>query len=589
MPDREIDRLRQRVAQLEAEQDRLLDEHRSFVDSLYRARRRDSALLDLNERIGKLEAPREIMKAAAELVGERLGVDRAGYAEIDEQEGLYDIVVCWSGALPPITGALAMEAIGAPTLRLFRAGRTLVVADGRADPASPPVWRDIGARAAISVPLVRDGRFEASLFVHQAAPRTWTQEEIELLQEIAARTWEAVKRARAEAAHARVEAQLRQAQKMEALGHLTGGIAHDLNNQLMAILGNLEILDRRLDQGRVDVRRQAANAMHAVKRAAALTQRLLTFARSHPLEAESVALAPLIDEMRPIIAATVGASIAVEVDLADDLTSVWCDPHQLESALLNLVINARDAMPEGGRLQLAARNLTLDAAAAATLSGGVPGDYVRLSVTDSGVGMPSEVSSQAFDPFFTTKPRGQGAGLGLSILYSFVRQSRGFVELRSEVGAGTEVALLLRRAPTAGVGAPSPKEPEAATAGRGETIMVVEDEDLVRQVIVETLREQGYDCVEVESAQQALGLERSGAAFDLLLTDIGLPGRTDGRELARRIRLNRPRLPVLFISGHDVTTPPGAREAGESPVVYLPKPFEMTRLARKVREVLDAA
>ena len=381
----------------------------------------------------------------------------------------------------------------------------------------------------------------------------------------------------------RIEAALRQSQKLEALGHLTGGIAHDFNNLLMAVLGNLEVIEKRLSQGRTDVREQTGHAMQAARRAAALTQRLLTFARRQPLEFHEVDAAALLQGMEGMIATTLGASISLERDLPPELWTVWCDRHQLENALLNLVINARDAMPEGGALRIAGRNLVVDGDAGAPER--EPGEYVRLCVADSGVGMSPEVIERVLDPFFTTKPQGQGTGLGMSMLYSFVGQSNGWVTIDSEPGKGTEVALVLPRAAAQTATSLSAPLTRPSFRGEGQQILVVEDEPLVRDLITAELEEQGYACLQAETPEQALELEAQGAAFEVLITDIGLPGSINGRELARQLIHRRPGLKVIVISGHDPTP---AEEGAEAGWIHLAKPFEIDRLTVAINQALAA-
>lgn len=383
----------------------------------------------------------------------------------------------------------------------------------------------------------------------------------------------------------KVEAALRQSQKLEALGHLTGGIAHDFNNLLMAILGNLDMMDRRLAQGRSDVRPMAANAIEAATRAAALTRRLLAFARQQPFRLKPVAVAPLLSGLEPMLKATLGESITLALQVEDEVWPVMCDGAQLENAVLNLVINARDAMPDGGRISVSARNLSLEASAAAALALDQAGDYVRIAVADTGEGMSPEVQAKAFDPFFTTKPLGRGTGLGLSMLYSFVRQAGGAVELTSAVGEGTEVAVLLRRNTRGEEGEAGDGDEAAPARGAGETVLVVEDETLVRDLICQALGEHGFACIEAATADEALALVGRGVDFDILLTDIGLPGLIDGRQLAVRIRERRPNVRLVLISGHGGGGPGQPEPESAEIDAYLPKPFEI----RELMAVLQAA
>ncbi|KTT40331.1 histidine kinase [Pseudomonas oryzihabitans] len=373
------------------------------------------------------------------------------------------------------------------------------------------------------------------------------------------------------------EAALRQAQKMEAIGHLTGGIAHDFNNLLTGISGSLELLRRRLDQGRHDnLQRYLDTAEQSATRAAALTHRLLAFARRQTLDPRPVDVNELILSLEELFQRTLGERIILRSHLSPQLPPARTDTNQLENALLNLVINARDAMPDGGRLTLetALDHLT-DLAAEHELA---PGDYVRLTIADTGSGMPAEVVDRAFDPFFTTKPIGQGTGLGLSMLYGFIKQSGGHVTLESAPGSGTRVSLWLPCAPPELPAAD--REPLAAIAqSRGERLLLVEDDASVRLLLREMLTELGYRVRTAASASAALTLVDGGLPCDLLITDLGLPD-LDGGELAARLRERCPHLPVLFVSGHAERPTPNGEPA-------LAKPFQIEALARQLRQLLD--
>ncbi|HEY4030307.1 MAG TPA: response regulator [Caulobacteraceae bacterium] len=379
----------------------------------------------------------------------------------------------------------------------------------------------------------------------------------------------------------RIEASLRQAQKMEAVGHLTGGIAHDFNNLLMAIMGNLDLIKRRLADGRTDVELFADNALVASKRAAALTRRLLAFSRRQPLARQSVDVAGVVEDLRPVLRTTVGSSVDVHFEGEEDLWPAWCDRHQLENALLNLIINARDAMPNGGLVRLTAGNVTLDRREAATFGASGAGDYVRVSVEDQGEGMPPDVLERVFEPFFTTKPVGQGTGLGLSMLYGFVRQSGGAVQIRSVVGEGTEVALLLPRLARPLADPQQTIQDDQPARGHGETVLLVEDESLIAGLITEALADHGYECVEARDAREAMAIADSGRHIDLVVTDIGLPGGIDGLTLAAQLKSRSPGLKVLFASGHADAE---AAQAQGAPL--LQKPFDMNRLIVEVRHAL---
>jgi PAS domain S-box-containing protein len=386
----------------------------------------------------------------------------------------------------------------------------------------------------------------------------------------------------------RAEEQLRQAQKMEAVGQLTGGIAHDFNNLLTGVIGSLDLMHKRIAQGRfADVERYATLAATSANRAAALTHRLLAFARRQPLDPKPVNVNQLVHSIEDLLRRTIGETIELEIVAGGGLWATFCDPHQLESALLNLVINSRDAMPAGGRLTIETSNSHLDKFYAAEQRDVAPGQYVCLSVTDTGVGMSSAVRARAFDPFFTTKPIGQGTGLGLSMIYGFARQSEGHVRIYSEVDAGTTVKLYLPRYRGAVEEAASGAVPEtAATAQAGETVLVIEDEASVRELVVEVLHDLGYRALEAGDGPSGLKILQSGERIDLLVSDIGLPGM-NGRQVAEAAREGRPDLKVLFITGYaeNAAIAHGFLAPGMEMVT---KPFAVDALAARIREMIGA-
>ncbi|MFC0240208.1 PAS domain S-box protein [Rhodopseudomonas telluris] len=378
------------------------------------------------------------------------------------------------------------------------------------------------------------------------------------------------------------EEALRQSQKMEAVGQLTGGIAHDFNNLLTGIVGSLDLMQTRLAQGRLDnLNRYIGVAMTSANRAAALTHRLLAFARRQPLVPKPVDVNQLVESLEDLLRRTIGEAIDLAIAPAPDLWLTLCDPNQLESALLNLAINARDAMPEGGRLTVATRNASVDAAEMPAL---VPGDYVCLTVSDTGTGMSEEVVARAFDPFFTTKPLGQGTGLGLSMIYGFAQQSHGHAGITSRLGEGTSVTLYLPREYSEVAARPAPAAPAHEFAARGETVLVIEDEAVVRGVIVEMLRDHGYTVREAIDGPSGLAKLQQGGTIDLLLSDIGLPG-LNGRQLADQARMVRPDLKVLLMTGYaeSAAMTEGIVEAG---MELITKPFDLGDLVARVRALI---
>ncbi len=388
----------------------------------------------------------------------------------------------------------------------------------------------------------------------------------------------------------RAEEHLRQSQKMEAVGQLTGGIAHDFNNLLTGISGSLELLQARAAQGRLGEADRYINAAQgAAKRAAALTHRLLAFSRRQTLDPRPTDVNRLVAGMEELIRRTVGPAIAVEAVAAGGLWTTLIDPPQLENALLNLCINARDAMPDGGRLTIETGNKWLDERAARGRDL-APGQYVSLYVSDTGTGMTPEVAVRAFDPFFTTKPIGVGTGLGLSMVYGFVRQSGGQARIYSEPGQGAMVCLYLPRHHGAanGDGADTAAKPaEAPRVVQGKTVLVVDDEPTVRMLVTEVLEELGYTATEAADGNAGLKVLRSDVPLDLLITDVGLPGGLNGRQVADAGREVRPLLPVLFITGYAENAAVGNGHL-EPGMQVLTKPFAMDTLAARVRAILEA-
>jgi PAS domain S-box-containing protein len=385
---------------------------------------------------------------------------------------------------------------------------------------------------------------------------------------------------------ARLEEQLRQAQKMEAVGQLTGGLAHDFNNLLAGISGSLELMQTRMAQGRLtDLDRYMTAAQGASKRAAALTHRLLAFSRRQTLDPKPTNVNALVHGMEELIRRTVGPEIEVEVVGASGLWPALVDPHQLENALLNLCINARDAMPRGGRITVETANKWLDAYAARKHD--IPsGQYLSLCVTDTGTGMSGDVIAKAFDPFFTTKPIGQGTGLGLSMIYGFAKQSGGQVRIYSEVGEGTTVCIYLPRHHGTGEEIdPLAALSEVPRAEQGETVLVVDDEPTVRMLVTEVLEELGYAAIEAADSASGLKVLQSDVRVDLLITDVGLPGGMNGRQMADAGRERRPGLKVLFITGYaeNAVVGNGHLEPG---MAVLTKPFVVETLGVRIREMI---
>nr|WP_197978465.1 PAS domain-containing protein [Sphingomonas sp. CFBP 13603] len=386
-----------------------------------------------------------------------------------------------------------------------------------------------------------------------------------------------------------IEAQeaLRQAQKMEAVGQLTGGIAHDFNNLLQGITGSLEIVQRRVAQGRVsELDRFITGATTAANRAASLTHRLLAFSRRQPLDPRPVKVNPLVASLEDLLRRTTGEQIELEMVLAGGLWTTLCDPNQLENSLLNLVINARDAMPHGGKLTIETCNAHLDDHFAASQRDVRPGHYVCICVSDTGTGMSADTIAKAFEPFFTTKPIGQGTGLGLSMIYGFARQSEGYARIYSELGQGTTIKLYLpRHYGEAEQDEALPGLTQDHVTDAGEIVLVVEDDSVVRALIVEVLGELGYQAIEAHDGPAGLERLRTMERVDLLVTDIGLPG-LNGRQVADAGRALRPDLRVLFMTGYaeNAALASGFLEPGMSMIT---KPFAMEALATQIRTMIE--
>jgi PAS domain S-box-containing protein len=693
---------------------------------------RQAFLVGLWDQLRMLTTPQDIMNAAVAALGRHLSASRVGYGQIqpDNETIIFDSISEY-GVLPLI-GAYPLSGLGADNVARQRLGQTVVCGDVSADPAQREVdWAASQTGAFVSVPLIRDGEFRVIMYVTDRLPRTWNAEDVALIEDVAARTWDAVERAHAEAAlrvakesleqqvelrtgelqesqarlrtifetsyqfqglialdgtlldanatslaainerlqdiagqkywetpwftgtpgapelirfwvsdaangatirqelalrlpagerifdvslrpirdmrgeviamvpeavettdRRRTEEALRQAQKMEAVGQLTGGIAHDFNNLLAGIMGSLELLQRRLMSGRTDgVERYCAAAITSAQRASALTQRLLAFARRQPLDPKMVDSNRLVASMEDLLRRSLGPGIALEMVLAGGLWPTMSDPNQLESAILNLAINARDAMPEGGSLTIETGNAFLDDAYCRAQADEVrPGQYVQVSVTDTGTGMTPEIIAKAFDPFFTTKPTGQGTGLGLSMVYGFVKQSDGHVRIYSEAGQGTTFKIYLPRYRGRTDEAEAGMDTNASDEFRaeaGETVLVVDDEPTVRMLVMETLEELGYDAIEANDGPAGLTVLQSEARVDLLVTDVGLPG-LNGRQLADAARVTRPGLKVLFMTGYAHNAAIGQGTALEPGMEIMTKPFALDDLAKKIRDMIEA-
>jgi signal transduction histidine kinase len=579
------------------------------ITSRKQAEARNRALIALDDTFSTLDDPVDLAFEAAKILGQTLGVSRSGYGSIDLAAETITIERDWNApGITTIAGVLHFREYGSYIEDLKR-GDTVIVADAEKDPrtaATAERLKAISAQSFINMPVTEQDGLVALLYLNHAVAREWCADELGFVRDVAQRTRMAVERRRAEQelrhlaasletqvaarteALMETEAALRQSQKMEAVGQLTGGLAHDFNNLLTGILGSLELVKARVAQGRLlDVDRYVTAAQGAANRAASLTHRLLAFSRRQTLEPKVVNANKLVAGMEELIRRTMGPAIAVEVVGSSGLWNTRADPSQLENALLNLCINARDAMPDGGKLTIETGNRWLDDRAS-RMRDLPPGQYVSLSVSDTGTGMPPEVIAKAFDPFFTTKPLGQGTGLGLSMIYGFARQSGGQVRIYSEPGQGTMVRLYLPRH----VGEADHLEAtevllEVPRARGGETVLIVDDEPTVRMLVTDVLEEYGYTAIEAENSLAGLAVLRSDLRIDLLVTDVGLPGGMNGRQVAEAARQFRPGLKVLFITGYaeNAVLSHGHLAPG---MHVLTKPFAMETLAARIKDVMTA-
>jgi PAS domain S-box-containing protein len=426
------------------------------------------------------------------------------------------------------------------------------------------------------------------VFAHDVTARVESEEGLRrFADELEAKVAERTAELNAEIANrARVEAALRQSQKMEAIGQLTGGIAHDFNNMLTGVIGSLDIVRMRLASGKTgDIGQFVQLALASANRAASLTQRLLAFSRRQSLDSKPIDINALVESLGDLLTRTMGERISVELELDPQLPAGIADASELESAILNLAINARDAMPEGGRLQVRTGLANLDASQVAGKPALKPGRYVLIAVSDSGVGMAPELVEKVFEPFFTTKPLGQGTGLGLSMVYGFAQQSGGEVRIHSTPDIGTTVSLYLP-ASEAEAAAPEPEPAAVDSSGEGQCVLLVEDDEAVRTLVRVVLEQLGYVALEAPEALVAIPILASARRIDLMISDVGLPGM-NGRELAEVARKHRPELPILFATGYAENAAIRASFLGSN-MAMITKPFTVELLANKVGEMLAA-
>jgi PAS domain S-box-containing protein len=559
----------------------------------------------------------DALQAVSALMGRHFAVNRVGYGHLDPDEDVFDYTVCWTdGKTVPLLGRFPAQAFGAKIVAKLSDGETVVVEDLLLDALSDErLTRETAAkvdtRAILVVPFVRAGRLRTIVYLNNGPARRWTAEEIAFMEEVAERTRQVIEKSEAEAAlqalnatlEARVEERtaalraaeeaLRQSQKMEAIGQLTGGVAHDFNNLLTIVTGGLDMIRRQMPKlpasdATARIERARDMALEGVRRATILTSRLLAFSRQQPLSPQVIDPNKLVAGIAELLRRTLGETVALETVLGDEIWRIEADTNQLESALVNLAVNARDAMPDGGKVTIETANAHLDGSSLAGLADSLAeGHYVLIAVSDTGTGMDSKTVERAFDPFFTTKDVGKGTGLGLSQVYGFVRQSAGHVKIHSEPGRGTTVKIYLKRSRGEEHATTEPlKSPVAQAVGR-ERILVVEDDEALRDYSSDILKELGYQVTRASNANEALTAIERGA-FDLLFTDIIMPGGMNGRQLADEAVRRQPSLKVLFTTGYsrDAIIHHGRLDAG---IQVIGKPFAYDELAAKIRAVLDGS
>ena len=574
-----------------------------------RAEARREALVALTDNIRDADRPEQVGIMATITLGKALKASRAGYAQIVDDSDLLRIESNWTAeGVESLVGELRLLDYG-NFVDSLRQGEIVCIGDVSDDPRTRDTADKLAekhARAFVNVPIIEQGRLVAVLFVNMAEVRQWDEQDLAFIREFAERVRTAEQRLHSEMAlreanetleqrveqrtHELMEAEaaLRQSQKMEAVGQLTGGLAHDFNNLLTGISGSLELMKMRMAQGRpADLERYVGIAQNAANRAASLTHRLLAFSRRQTLAPKPTDIKQLVSGIEELIQRSVGPEITIETVNAAGLWPSLIDASQLENSILNLCLNARDAMPDGGKITLETGNRWMDVRTARD-RGLEAGQYISLCVTDTGTGMTPDVVAKAFDPFFTTKPIGLGTGLGLSMIYGFAKQSGGAVHIYSEVGKGTTVCIYLPRylGESEEVAGHDTVD-DAPRSLRGETVLVVDDEPTVRVLVSEVLSDLGYCPLEAEDGAQGLRILNTDTRVDLLVTDVGLPGGMNGRQMADAARVRRPGLKVLFITGYaeNAVLSHGHLDPG---MHVLTKPFSMDDLAGRIRDLINA-
>ncbi|MDF8331723.1 MHYT domain-containing protein [Novosphingobium cyanobacteriorum] len=565
------------------------------IDAMFRASARRESRVALRLRIADvLRDARhpEALEQVARLMGEHFNVVRTGYGQLDEQASVFDYDICWTdGTVPPLLGRYPASAFGEKIVQRLREGHTVVVndllaADLSDEDLTRETARHVDTRAILVVPFVREGQLRSIIYLNDRDPRTWHAEDVAFLEELAERTRLVIERDLAERQLRELNAELEsrvhsrtaelratqdallQSQKMEAVGQLAAGLAHDFNNLLGAVTGAFELIGRKAEDPE-RVRHFVKAGLQAAERGGQLTGQLLSFSRAQAIHLRPVVVCDVIERLAELLKRTLGPMIELYLALNPNPVAVLSDPTQVEMMVLNLAINARDAMPDGGMLTIGTRLCTIgdDAELA-------PGDYVEIVVRDTGVGMDEETLRRAMEPFFTTKPLGKGTGLGLAQIYASARRGGGSVRIESRPGAGTVVRVLLpcTRENERMDEAQPPQAPDAPA--RTMTVLVVDDDEHHREMVVNMLEDEGHVVRWAASGAEAL-MVMDGMTPDVVLLDYAMPGM-NGAEVAERMRKVQPALPIVFASGYADTEAIG-RAVGPD-AVTLRKPFRQEDL-----------
>ena len=573
------------------------------LDQLFKTYERREARIALRLQVADIlreEGSGSALERIAALMGSHFGVTRAGYGQLDPVEDCFDYDVCWTdGTVPPLLGRYPAAAFGEKIVAALTAGKTIAVADILSEEISDEertldTARRVDTRAILVVPFVRDGRLRTIVYLNDRGPRQWERADIAFMEELAERTRLVIERDAVEqklrelnaTLERRVEERTRdleqaqgallQSQKMEAVGQLVAGMAHDFNNVLASVVGAFNLILRKPDDP-ARVQKFAEAGAQAAERGAKLTGQLMAFSRSHRIQLRPLLVCDVLEEIEELLARTLGPQIKLEKELNPDPAPVLADPTQVEMMVLNLAINARDAMPNGGSLTISTRKRKFEGDAELA-----DGEYVELAVRDSGFGMDEQTLHRAMEPFFTTKPVGKGTGLGLAQIHGSARQAGGTVRMESKLGVGTTVRVYLpctNEKPTQLIGGVTSEENEEKLAP--QHILLVDDEDHLRCFLEEGLKDYGHSVSATPDGMAALSILESETP-DVAVLDFAMPGM-NGAVLAEQIAARLPSLPIIFVSGYADTA--AIRNAAGEHAVILQKPFQLGQLISALKLV----